>query len=172
MDRSRFRARCLWPFCCAVLTLGLSVSGYALSIDSPAGAVIPWWEQVVRAGIALQVDMAPVESSRDGLREREQVAFRFRLFDVATGQPLTGLAPAAWLEPVAADEPFDGESCAGGAAAALAPGRPLPSLVEEGRRGTYQAVTRLGRAGRYEVFFLLPQPRIVHCFQVDVQPGP
>jgi hypothetical protein len=166
MDR---RCRCL--FVLAALFLGISPSGSALSIDSPAGPGIPWWEQVVRAGIALEVDMAPLDAPGDGLREREQVAFRFRLFDVATGQPLTGLAPAAWVEPVPAGEPFDGESCNGSGAAALAPGRPLPALLKEARRGTYRGVTRLGRAGRYEVYFLLPEPRIVHCFQVDVQPG-
>src|SRR5918996_1927319 len=80
MDR---RCRCL--FVLAALFLGISPSGSALSIDSPAGPAIPWWEQVVRAGIALEVDMAPLDGRGEGLKEREQVAFRFRLFDVATG---------------------------------------------------------------------------------------
>jgi hypothetical protein len=171
MFRSRFPAMLVGSSLCAVLAaMAFAIPARALSSDSLALPGIPWWERIVRSGIALEVDLAPLDPAPDGgLRESERVALRFHLSDAATGLPLTGLTPAAWLEPVPAGEPFDAESCTSGGAAALAPGRPLPALGEDARGGTYEAVARFGGAGRYEVFFLLPEPRIVHCFQVEVR---
>ncbi|MFZ1221007.1 MAG: hypothetical protein WAO00_17065 [Chthoniobacterales bacterium] len=46
------------------------------------------------------------------------------------------------------------------------------SLRERSGPGVYETVLRLGEAGRYEVVFALSSPRIVHGFQLDVQPNP
>jgi hypothetical protein len=154
----------------ALAVVALPSAGYAISQTSETGPSIPWWNRIVYGDIALQVDVEPLDPARRGvLRERDPLAFRFRLFDVTTGQPLVDLAPAAWIEPVPRDEPFDPERCAEEAQRALG-GRPLEGLGEGMRPGTYESVTRLG-PGRYEVVFLLDAPRIVHCFQVDVRPA-
>ena len=171
--RSTLR-RALRPFVLAFVALcplALPSAGRAISeTASWSGPSIPWWNQIVDDGIALQVDIGPLAASRGGvLRARHEIAFRFRLYDVATGQPLVGLAPSAWVEPIPEGEPFDPERC-GGQVRSVA-GTSLAGLGERSRPGTYETVARLGRAGRYEVLFLVDAPRIVQCFQVDVRPA-
>lgn len=154
----------------ALATLTLPSAGRAISQTSEAGPSIPWWNRLVYNDIALQMDVEPLDPARRGvLRERDPLAFRFRLFDVTTGQPLVGVAPSVWIEPVSEDEPFDAERCAEEAQLALG-GRPLEGLGERLKPGTYESVTRLD-SGRYEVVFLLGAPRILHCFRVDVRPA-
>lgn len=46
------------------------------------------------------------------------------------------------------------------------------SLRERARPGVYETVARLDRPGRFDLLFLLDQPRIVHAFRVDVEPDP
>lgn len=163
------RARRPLVLALAVLA-ALPSAGRAISQTSGAGPSIPWWNRIVYNDVALQVDVEPLDPARRGvLRERDALAFRFRLFDGITGRPLSGLAPAAWIEPVAGKGPFDAEKCAAEAQQALG-GRPLEGLGEGRRPGTYESVTRLDR-GRYEVVFLLDAPRVVQCFQVDVRPA-
>ncbi|HKV07778.1 MAG TPA: hypothetical protein VJ725_06560 [Thermoanaerobaculia bacterium] len=161
----------LRPLVLAFAALALLPSaGRAISQTSEAGSSIPWWNRIVCNDVALQVDVEPLDPARKGvLRERDLLAFRFRLFDGITGKPLAGLAPAAWVEEVSGEGPFDAEKCAQQARQALG-GRPLEGLSEGRRPGTYESVTRLGR-GRYEVVFLLDAPRVVQCFQVDVRPA-
>lgn len=153
----------------AALT-ALPSAGHAISQASGLGPSIPWWNRIVYNDIALQVDVEPLDPARGGvLRARDPLAFRFRLSDVTTGQPLSGAAPSAWIERVPADAPFDPERCVEEAQRALG-GHPLEGLGEGPKPGTYESVTRLG-SGRYEVVFLLGAPRILHCFQVDVRPA-
>ena len=162
--------RPLVPIFIVLAVLALPSAGRAISQTSEAGLSIIWWDRIVNNDIALQVEVEPLEPARGRLlRERDPLAFRFRLFDVITGQPLVGRDPAAWIEPVLGNESFDPERCAEEAQHALG-GRPLESLDERRRPGTYESVTRLGR-GRYEVVFFLAAPRIVQCFQLDVRPA-
>lgn len=44
--------------------------------------------------------------------------------------------------------------------------------VREVAPGTYAASLRLPDAGRYDVAFLLDNPRLLHCFVAEVQPNP
>ena len=168
--RSTLR-RALRPLVLAVAALAaLPSAGRAISQTSGAGPSIPWWNRIVYNDVALQVEIEPLDPAHRGvLRERDLLAFRFRLFDGITGKPLVGLAPAAWIEPVPGNGPFDAEKCAEEAQRALG-GLPLEGLGEGRRPGTYESVTRLDR-GRYEVVFLLDAPRVVQCFQVDVRPA-
>jgi YVTN family beta-propeller protein len=46
------------------------------------------------------------------------------------------------------------------------------SLRERSRPGVYETVARLDRPGRFDLLFLLDQPRIIHAFQVVVEPDP
>lgn len=167
--------RALRPFVVvfvAFCQLALPSAGRAISEGSSwFGPSIPWWNQIVNDGIALQVDIGPRDAPRGGLlRARDEIAFRFHLYDVATGQPLSGLAPSAWIEPIPEGEPFDPGRCGRQVARSTA-GAPLAGLGERSRPGTYETVARLERAGRYEVLFAADAPRIVQCFQVDVRPA-
>lgn len=167
----RSTRRALRPLVFAFVALtALPSAGRAISQTSEVGPSIPWWNRIVYNDIALQVEVEPLDPARGGvLRAKDPLAFRFRLSDVTTGQPLVGVAPSAWIEPVSEGEPFDPERCAEEAQRALG-GRPLEGLGEGRKPGTYESVTRLG-SGRYEVFFVLEAPRILHCFQVDVRPA-
>ena len=141
-------------------------------LASQAGAIstprlssgVPWGDRVAR-DLSLQVAVEPLDHKLGGpFRERDRVAFRFRVSEVGSDVPLPGLRPAAWMEPLK-----DGEVVDPGACVREVEGPPLP--LREGARGTYEAVTRLGRPGRYEVAFFLGSPRLVHCFEVEVLPA-
>lgn len=170
--RGRSAVRCLF----AVALLGLLVvsAGPGLALDDVrlTRPGIPWLQRVIRDGIALQVDLEPLGAPGGGeLREKDHVAFRFRVYDTTTGQPLNGLGPVAWMGPVSDREraAVDPERCAAEAVQIVAEGTPS-ALREMVQPGTYETVTRLGRPGLYEVVFFLEAPRMVHCFQVEVRP--
>lgn len=170
------RAVCLLV---AVSLFGLLVvsagPGRALEDVRLARPGIPWLQRVIRDGIALQVDLESLNAPGGGeLRERDHVAFRFRVYDTTTGQSLNGLGPVAWMGPVSEGRDgkraaVDPDRCAAEAVQIVTKGRPS-ALREMVQPGTYETVTRLGRPGRYEVVFFLEAPRMVHCFQVEVRP--
>ena len=164
--------RVSWTVCALAALAGLAGPGYALEDVRSALPGVPWLQRVVRDGISLQVDLEPLVKRDDSiLRAKDRVAVRLHVSDVATGLPLDGLAPVAWLgsaQEASADIGVDPESCLAEAQEIAAGGAPEP-LRETGRPGTYETVARLGRPGRYEIVFLVGQPRLVHCFQVEVQ---
>lgn len=153
----------------SLLALSSSVPGRALDDLRVTRPGIPWLQRVIRDGIALQVDLEPLGAPGSVLREKDHVAFRFRVYDTTTGQSLNGLGPVAWMGPVPEGRGVDPESCAEEAREIVAQGAPA-ALREMVQPGTYETVTRLGAPGRYEVVFFLEAPRMVHCFQVEVQP--
>lgn len=154
------------------------LAGAALSLAAaPGGAIsetsalsrpgIPWSNRLVRDGIALEVEVGSKSATP---KQGERVALRFRISDAYTGQPFDGLVPTAWMEPVPEGQAFDAERCAD-EVRDFATGVLAGRLGErEDRPGTYEAVTRLAEPGRYRVVFFLDSPRIVHCFQMDVEP--
>jgi len=50
----------------------------------------------------------------------------------------------------------------------LKPGAIAEWVFVPERPGTYEALARMGRPGRYGVAFFLGSPRLVHCFEVEV----
>ena len=66
-----------------------------------AGEAGPVHDRIVREGIAIDVSIAPLDPSRKVLKEGDEAVFRFHITDTATSTPLSGLAPAAWLNLVA-----------------------------------------------------------------------
>ena len=144
----------------------------AALLASQAGAIstprlssgLPWGDRVAR-DLSLQVAVEPLDRALGSpFRERDRVALRFRVSELGSDVPLPGLRPAAWLEPLQ-----DGEAVDPGACLRETQGAPL--ALREAARGTYEAVARLGRPGRYEVAFFLGSPRLVHCFEVEVLPA-
>jgi hypothetical protein len=147
----------------------LAGRGSALEDVRTALSGIPWLQRVVRDGISLQVDLEPLAKREDSvLRAKDRVAVRLRITDVATGLPLDGLDPVAWLGSAPEGTGVDPESCLTEAQEIAAGGTPEPLRATD-RPGTYETVARLGRPGRYEIVFLVGAPRLVHCFQVEVQ---
>lgn len=159
---------------CVLIALALfGAPGRALELEEDGRASflpgIPWLQRIVQAGIVLQVDLEPLGKAEDGaLREKDRVAVRLRVSDVATGQPLDGLDAVAWMSPAAAGQGIDPERCPAEAREIVAEGTPEP--LREADPGTYETVARLGRPGRYELVFFVGSPRLVHCFQVEVRP--
>ncbi|HXO21471.1 MAG TPA: YncE family protein [Thermoanaerobaculia bacterium] len=71
------------------------------SPPSPAAAAAPDARRAVRQGIAVDLEIQPVDPRRQGaLREGEDVVVRFRISDTASGTPLAGASPAAWMDRV------------------------------------------------------------------------
>ena len=145
-----------------ILAVALLAS-QAQAISTPRlSSNLPWGDRVSR-DLALQVMIEPLDRSLGSpFRERDRVAFRFRISEVDTDVPLPGLRPAAWMAPLRTGEIVDPGAC-------VTQGPAL--ALREGAGGTYEAVTRLGRPGRYEVAFFLGSPRLVHCFEVEVLPA-
>jgi hypothetical protein len=170
--------RCPRPLACLLVVLSLSLSPVrvsALSAPLPAAVSLPWSERVAR-DFVLEVAVEPLGRPADGpLRERDRMVFRFRVSEVETGSPLRGLRPAAWMAPLAVGETVDPGACVremeGELGWTLVKGPSLDLDLREGAGGTYEAVTRLGRPGRYEVAFYLGTPRLVHCFEVEIRPA-
>ena len=156
-------------FCAWTALALLAGPGYAIEDVRSALTGIPWLQRVVRDGVSLRVDLEPLEKRKDSiLRAKDRVAVRLHISDVATGLPLDGLDPVAWLGAAPEGGGFDAESCLAEAREIAAGGAPEP-LRATGRPGTYETVARLGRPGRYEIVFFVGAPRLVHCFQVEVQ---
>jgi hypothetical protein len=153
----------------AIIAAPLRVSAISQSLPT----LLPWGDRVVRDGIELQVAVAPQGRA---LKERDRVTFRFQVADEA-GRPMPGLRPAAWLEPLAPGQSVDPSACVRemetGSGWKLVKTPALLDLdLHEGERpGTYVALARMGRPGRYGVAFFLGSPRLVHCFEVEVQPS-
>jgi hypothetical protein len=159
----------------AGLSLLSTLPAFAISRPLPDPA-LPWGDRVA-PGIELRVAVAPVDGEEgSAIRERDRVAFRFRIVD-ERGRPIQGLRPAAWMEPLAAGEMVDPAACVremetdSGWRLVKAPALLDLALHEGERPGTYEAVARMGRPGRYGVAFFLGTPRLVHCFEVEVQPA-
>ena len=162
--------------------LFLLVPGVASAISRPlrSSNLLPWGDRVASEGLELRVAVEPVD--RRGhrghpadtvLRARDRVAFKFRIFDQG-GRPIEGLRPAAWMEPLDEGETVDPSACVqemeteSGWRLVRTPALDL-DLREGERPGTYQAVARLGSPGRYEVAFFLGSPRLIHCFELEIQ---
>jgi YVTN family beta-propeller protein len=71
-------------------------------------------QRFVHAGTAIEIELVPggrrEERPASALRVGDDVTFRFRISDAATGRPITGAKPAAWLAPRADGEPRDAGS--------------------------------------------------------------
>jgi hypothetical protein len=159
--------RLLSAFALPLLLLApLKVSAISQSLPT----LLPWGDRIVREGIELQVAVAPQGRA---LRERDRVTFRFQVADEA-GRPMRGLQPEAWLKPLAPGQSVDPRACVQemetGSGWTLVKEPALLDLdLHEGERpGTYEALARMGRPGRYGVAFFLGSPRLVHCFEVEV----
>jgi cytochrome d1-like heme-containing protein len=97
----------------SVVLLGIAANAAAgEEISSPAA---PSGRRAVEGGIALELAVEPV-SPRGGNaaepREGDAVV-RFRLSDAATGTPLAGAYPAAWMDRLGNDLASDSHACAG-----------------------------------------------------------
>jgi YVTN family beta-propeller protein len=90
------------------LALGLAVISVATSSSHAQTAASP--ERVVEEGIA--VEFATEGTASHGqARSGDDVRFRFRVSDTASGGPLQGLKPAAWLDLRRPGQPSDQKSC-------------------------------------------------------------
>ena len=92
-----------------LLCVGL-LAGGRTGAQSPR----PYSQTVTQNGTRVTVTLTPVDSSKpeaDSLRERESVRVQVRLQDAATGSPLAGGSPAAWIDRKPATGPMSAEQC-------------------------------------------------------------
>lgn len=91
---------------CLVLGLGLGLlatgatAAPSLSPEPPSSPPATT-QRTVAEGIAIELDVTPIEGAArtdQSLHEGEAVRFRFHITDEATGAPLSGLFPAAWMD--------------------------------------------------------------------------
>ncbi len=83
----------------------LAMAGALLTLSEIALAQTGAGQVLTRDGVSIAFDLKPLAS--DGqLREGEFADVQFRVTDGASGQPLSGVAPGAWIDPqaVAADQ--------------------------------------------------------------------
>ena len=97
----------LKPGSCS-LSLALAVMCVAASSSYPQTA--PSLARVVEEGIAVEFAIEGT-ASHGHARSGDDVRFRFRVSDTASGSPLQGLKPAAWLDLRRSGQPTDPKSC-------------------------------------------------------------
>jgi YVTN family beta-propeller protein len=70
-------------------------------------------QRVVRNGVAVEFSIAPSGAGAKGSRVRElqDALVRLKLTDAKTGQPLSGLEPAAWIDRRASSAPSSADGC-------------------------------------------------------------
>lgn len=73
----------------------------ALAAEEEAKAPGPIRERAVREGVAVTMEAAAVDGA--AVREGADLRFRFEIADTATGNPVAGAYPAAWLERLPAE---------------------------------------------------------------------
>lgn len=108
------RRACLTALGGLVLSLGICGPEGLSASPAPASSSGGWSEKVVREGIAIRAEIVPVSPTTPApsgaLREEENARIRFEITDAATGQPLAGLSPAAWMN-VASPDGTDARKC-------------------------------------------------------------
>jgi len=83
----------------------LAMAGALLTLSEIALAQTGPGQVLARDGVSIAFNLKPL--AKDGqLREGEFADVQFRVTDGASGQPLSGVAPGAWIDPetVAADQ--------------------------------------------------------------------
>ena len=90
------------------LSVALAVMCVAASLSYAQTAPLP--TRVVEEGIAVEFATEGT-MSRGQARAGDDVRFRFRVSDTASGDPLQGLKPAAWLICGGRESPSDPKSC-------------------------------------------------------------
>jgi DNA-binding beta-propeller fold protein YncE len=89
-----------------------SVTALLMSACCMGAAVV---KKAVNNGVSVEFSMDAGERSATpsarNFREGEDVVVRFRLTDAATGQPLGGASPAAWIDRLPAKDPTRAPSC-------------------------------------------------------------
>ncbi len=84
--------------------LAVLLAGPVLASEGPVR------QRIVETGIAVELAVEPAGAEGGALVEGTDAVFRFRISDTATGTPLSGLYPAAWMELV--HEGVEGRGCA------------------------------------------------------------
>jgi len=113
------RARTLLMFfCSALLMIVVTHPGWSSpqkAGPSPDGSK-PFKQKIVHEGIVIEFSMLPVHAEKrpsGKFREGDDVGFRFTMTDTATGTPLPGANPAAWMDLRAEGQAIGGLTCAG-----------------------------------------------------------
>jgi YVTN family beta-propeller protein len=79
-----------------------------------ANAQAPVAQRSVYEGISVELSLNQVDLRRTAsgtFREGDDVQFRFKITDIATGNPVNGASPAAWLKLRTGSEPPDQQEC-------------------------------------------------------------
>ena len=78
----------------------------------PAAApASPGLQRAVHEGVAVEAAVLPLSSDKAPLLEGDHARVRFRVTDVHTGTPLSGLYPAGWMDRLPAAREEDPEAC-------------------------------------------------------------
>lgn len=105
-----------------VLAAGLALAAAGLGgwflTRGPQDAV--HGSSVSREGLKVDFAITSVMEPDQPLKAGEMARISLKFTDTNTGKPVTGLLPAAWIDPVRGDAPLDSEACKSSAATYLA----------------------------------------------------
>lgn len=83
-----------------------------LGFSAPSPAQQTMQQSIVREGVAIELEIVPTDSNQAAsLVEGQSSMVRFNITDTATGQPLSGLYPAAWMSLIRPGEEMTPENC-------------------------------------------------------------
>jgi YVTN family beta-propeller protein len=86
-------------------------SGMLSALASTALFAQPAPTKIVQDGIAVEFQAEADARSAGSIRSRDDIRFRFRISDTASGNALQGLRPAAWLDARRPGRANDAQSC-------------------------------------------------------------
>lgn len=80
------------------MSAGLASAPVAFAADSKQAAAESSPNRIVREGVIVEFDAYPTNGGEQGLVASDWASVKFRILDEATGEPITGRYPAAWMD--------------------------------------------------------------------------
>jgi hypothetical protein len=114
--RGPFRALIAASLVAPMALAGHSVGERDRTSPKPVAAQGSVIRRFVRRGVAIELTLSPMHAlgRRPGeFQEGDDVAFRFKVSDAATGAALPNVRPAAWMAARREGEPSDADALAG-----------------------------------------------------------
>lgn len=110
MIQKTFRQMCLAAACFGLAATGISAcSGSQEESREPAKAKNTG--SFEREGLKVDFSIVSTQNDRGAVVESEMTRIQFKITDAETGEPVSGLYPAAWIDPVASTDDVTDKQC-------------------------------------------------------------
>ncbi|MEQ9315598.1 MAG: cytochrome D1 domain-containing protein [Henriciella sp.] len=110
MIQKTFRQMCLAAACFGLAAVGISACSGA-NEEARAPAKVKNSGSFEREGLKVDFSIVSVQNDDGNVVESEMTRIAFNIHDADTGEPVSGLYPAAWIDPVASADDITEKQC-------------------------------------------------------------